>query len=109
VEDDMSPLQLGIWKIDALYFVAAVLALAITVAIGANADGPAPANNTAALTAVSPAAGAPPSAPGVTPALVRDLGTDNVLSVTEPDPGQFDRAGMEAWWWRYRSRHPTER
>jgi hypothetical protein len=101
----MSPLQLGIWKIDALYFVAAVLALAITVAIGANADGPAPANNATALTAVSPAAGAP----GVTPALVRDLGTDNVLSVTEPDPGQFDRAGMEAWWWRYRSRHPTER
>ncbi len=68
-----------------------------------------PATAAAALPAVSPAAGTPTSAPGVTPALVRDLGTDDVLSVTEPDPGQFDRAGMEAWWWRYRSRHPTER
>ena len=94
-------------KLDILYATAGALVVAFNLgmAVYTNETGHddlATADAAIPLTALSPTAGASPSA-------ARDLGPDGALSVAEPDPGQFDRAGMESWWRRYRSRQPTER
>lgn len=85
--------QPGLWKIDALFFAAAALAIALSSAIAVRADdmgnaAPAPADTGATLTAASPAAGADPST-------AWDLGPHGTLGLIEPDPASLNGKGSE--------------
>lgn len=94
----MSYSQAGLWKIDALLFAAAALAVALAAAVAARADGTdtaAPADGSAALTAASPVAGAKPDAPGVAPSTVWDPGSRGTLGLTEPDRESLNQPGSE--------------